>query len=219
MFSIANPVGLVATITSIPSYVPRDIGTPIEYHRLARLNLGNSLGYKEHLRLVTSPQVIYPIDPEYTLLSVNMLSPIVVAIDEIASSTTLIPKPDPWDRSPVAFVQRNVANTGGIASATLWTYTVPAGRMLVVAAAELTCARQTVATGAGTLSMALRRATIQVAEIFDIENVAGIKQRSEVAPGGLVLFPGEVLSADYANSNTGGNHLVTATATGYTFTV
>jgi hypothetical protein len=218
VFSIANPVGLSVHLAGIPNYVPRDIGTPAEYHRLARLNLGNSLGYKPHLQLVTTPQLIYPLEPEYTLLSVNMTSGVTVTIDEIASSTTLIPKAAPYDRSATVWSQAGIQfPTEPFGATTLWTYTVPAGRMLWIAAAHLSIVRTVVATTNASAHMHIQRGGVDVFNIYDYSNVALSRADKSLDPDGMVLLAGETIACTYQSGSTAGQHLFMGNATGYSF--
>jgi hypothetical protein len=220
VFSIANPVGLSVHMTGIPNYVPRDVGSPSEFHRLARLNLGNSLGYKQHLALVTTPQLIYPIEPEYTLLSVNMIAGVTVTIDEIASSTTLIPKAAPYDRAATTWSQTGIQfPTEPSGTVTLWTYTVPAGRLLWIAAADLSILRTVVATANASAHMHLQRGGVDVLSLYDYTNVALSRSDKSLGPDGLVLLASETLTCTYASGSTGGQHLFIGNATGYSFAV
>jgi hypothetical protein len=218
VFSIANPVGLSVHLAGIPNYVPRDIGSPAEYHRLARLNLGNSLGYKPHLQLVTTPQLIYPLEPEYTLLSVNMTAGVTVTIDEIASSTTLIPKAAPYDRNPADWTRALSGSFIGPTSPTSpWSYTVPAGRKLWLSTATVQISRIIAASAIGGASASMARNGVNLVNVENWSNTPGVWQQNSVIGAPLVLVAGETLSAQYSNPDTGGYIHASCNATGFLF--
>jgi hypothetical protein len=216
-FAIAQPVGLVVSIAGIPNYVARDTPTPVRYKQLAFINLGNALGWQPRIAIEHIPQIFYPIQPEFTLIRHNLLAGETATIDEIATSTTLMPKAAPYDRSPTVWTQSaNVTFAGG-AGGTLWTYTVPAGRMLYVSTLQVSLLRISVATAAGTTDVLVTRAASSVLVLNSLLNTVGVFDHAELASDGLVLQPGEVLAASYFSADTGGTHNATAYASGYTF--
>jgi hypothetical protein len=217
--TIAAPVGLVVTSSSIPNYVPRGTGTPVEWHSLGRINLGNSLGYFERIRIQLSPQVIYPIPDECTLLSTNQAAGVSYGIDEIVSSASLPTRLMPWDRGPTTFSQASNSVISTAQTTTAWTFTVPAGRMLWLAAAEVSIARYAVATTAVGCSVSLTRGGQNVLLVREDSNVLPFRVLDTLSPAGMVLFAGEVLAGSFFVGDTGGGHTISINASGYTFAV
>jgi hypothetical protein len=218
-FAIAQPVGLVVSVSGIPAYVARDSPTPVLYHRMGWLNLGHALGWQQKIDLVHVPQLVYPVAPEFTILRVNLLAGETATVDEIASSTSTQALMQPWDRSPVGVTLQAVQNEAGSQSVTLWTYTVPVGRMLFLATAMLSIVRTAAATAPLQASPAITRNGLPLLEIVDYTNIVNTEKTQSLAPGGMVLLPGEVLGATYFSNDAGGSRLVTALASGFTFLV
>lgn len=219
-FAIAQPVGLVVSIAGIPNYVARDTPTPVRYKQLAFINLGNALGWQPRIAIEHIPQIFYPIEPEFTLLRHNLLAGETATIDEIATSTTLMARPDPWDRSPTSWSQTGIQfPTEPSAATTLWTYTVPAGRLLWIAAADLSIVRTIVATTNASAHMHLQRGGVDVLNLYDYTNVALSRSDKSLGPDGLVLLSGETIACTYQSGSIGGQHLFLGNATGYSFAV
>ena len=218
LFTTSQPVGLVLTLGSIPNYIPRDVGTPVEYHRIGRINLGNALGYKFHIPLTNTPQLIYPLEPEYTLLQVNQHAGITVGIDEIASSTSLMPKPQYFDRNPTSIQVNQFSVVSGAAAETvMWTYTVPTGRKLMLAHYEVRVVRAATSTAFGNMQAYGYVNTVQMLNAIDVENVVGRIVTDSLNAGALLLQAGEYVRASYFSGDTGGTHYVRVMALGTEF--
>lgn len=217
VFTIAQPIGVSVHLSGVPSYVPHDVGSPSEYHGLGRLNFGNSLGYRPHVQLVTSPQLVYPLDPELTLVSVNMLSGITVTLDEIVRPAAVSVPNMPWDRNPAPLILGGSYFTaGGIGVTQLWTYTVPTGRKLFVAGLHCYTVRQTQATTPGLTYVRALIGGLVACWLAAATNTIG-EHTYEESSIGLVLPAGTVISGDHSSSDVGGQYFSSVQGTGYLF--
>ncbi|HZM54126.1 MAG TPA: hypothetical protein VFC03_03780 [Acidimicrobiales bacterium] len=218
VFTIDTPIGLSVHLANIPNYVPRDVGSPVERHGLGRLNLGNSLGYSQHIPLVTSPQLIYPLQPEYTLCSVNMVQGATVTVDEIASSSSWPMKAMPWDRNPTAWQQQGVQTFAGSVADTLgWSYTVPAGRKLMLTHLECRTLRSALAT---TLNTTYSYANINgsmVLNAIEQVNTLGTVVVDAMQSSPQYILPGGLITWRYLSLDVGGTHNVYGFAAGFIF--
>lgn len=123
----------------------------------------------------------------------------------------------PWDRNPAPWTSAGhlVASPGE--TGTLWTYTVPGGRMFWLASAELVLNRLTASTAVLSAYMQLLRNGVQLSAIANTDLAPPSHERATLAPSDLVLQPGEVLEASYGMLMTGGTCDVMTSATGFTF--
>jgi hypothetical protein len=216
--TIATPVGLVVTSSSIPNYVPRGTGTPTEWHSLGRINLGNALGYFERIRIQLSPQVIYPIPDEMTLLSTNQAAGVTYGIDEIVSSASLPTRLEPWDRTPTQVSSQSTAQyAGGTGQTQTWTYTVPTGKKLWLARAAAHVARDTAATTVGMAGALIFADGRNLCQAVLRSNVLGAQDRDELNGGPFILSAGQAIAGYATVSDTGGLVTITLTMAGFTF--
>lgn len=123
----------------------------------------------------------------------------------------------PYDRGGAAWSQGARLSVAGGAVATMWTYTVPAGRILLVGNAEVASTRLTAATASVQFEVQMWRGSIRLLDLIDRKNTPFEVLRDTLAPGYLILLAGETISADYSNNDTGGTVLVNAHASGLLF--
>jgi hypothetical protein len=217
-FTIAKPLGLVLTSSGIPNFIPRDPWTPTEYHHIGRINLGNSLGMQQHVSIVLSPQLVYPLADELTLVNVSMQPGMTVTIDEIVRPAVPNSSLDPWDRGATAWSEFLSLNVPGPTSPAVvaWTYTVPAGKILMVDIARLRNTRTAVATG-----LAANQCFIAIGGQDMLNNVLAGNTvgdlREQLLTNPVTLLAGETISATYRNSDTGGSLAMELVAHGLLF--
>jgi len=218
LFTISTPIGLVVSLSTIPAYVPRDVFTPVEYHGLGRLNVGNSLGFLPHVPLVTPVQLVYPLPDELTLLRVGPVNGLTVDIDEIVRPAVVAVPLMPWDRTPLPVHQNAIGLLGGAAgTSTAWTYTVPAGKKLYVASVRSTVQRTAVATALGQVQAYISDSVTQLCQAILVPNTVGAMVRDEGSMAGLIYPAGSVITASWGNSDAGGFCYVQNVLNGYTF--
>jgi hypothetical protein len=216
-FAITQPVGLVVSVAGIPAYVARDPGLPTLYKRIGHINFGHAFGFQPPIELELVPQLVYPIAPEFTLLRYTLLAGETATIDELAGPAVVPSTLQPWDRNPTAFSMNGVSAPAGPATATLWTFTVPAGRKLFLATAQVQQQRVAAATSSAAVSVTIYRGNAPLCYSLDYTNTVGTKDRDTLSPGGLVLLAGEVLAASYNQTDVTGQHYIMAFASGFTF--
>lgn len=214
--SVATPRGLKVDLTVIPSFLGSDAGTPREYYNAGRINVGNSHGYEPHIDIVCDPQLVYPLSDAITLLAWDFAPGITAVITEL-----LGPAPvslAPWDRNPLWWrMGNNAAMAGPTSSIAAWTYTVPAGRRLLVKQVSMILTRSTVAT---TFAGAQGVISIDAVTVFKVDlrsNVVAAQDRHELLADALLLTAGQVIAASYSNGDTGGNVQADARALGLLF--
>lgn len=229
--AISRPLGLRAVLTGIPSSAAAEPGTPLIYHQfrdvgigqrdrsLGRISLGvSSLGFAAAVDLVNTPQLVYPLADEFDLLGWTLKPGVTATIDEIVRPAVANSALQPWDRAPGQF--RQFANTAPGAPSTIataWTYTVPAGRRLMLSQASVealrTIAATTVVQAVGSITVAgssVVSTTIQT-------NVVGERIINQLSAGPLFAGPGEVITATSFNSDTNGQVVFWLRASGVLF--
>lgn len=217
-FAIAQPVGLVVSVSGIPAYVARDPGTPTLYHRLSKIYVGHTLGWQAPIDLVVVPQLVYPLAPELTILRYSFDAGETGTIDEIASSTSTTSLMQPWDRNPAPLVrQAGWLVAGGAVDTTQFTYTVPALRKLRITGAGVYLVRTTTPS-----AFSYGRAYLQIngAEWLDaylIQQAVGLMSKAEMGAGPLDVPAGTVIRAASYNNDTGGNMLQSMWVHGFLF--
>lgn len=216
--AIANPVGLAIALAGIPSYVARDAGTPLRFHRMGRVAVGAAAGWRQNVDLVANPQLVFPFDGEDTLLGWTLLAGCTATIDELASSSTYPVRPAPWDRGLTVWSQSANAAPGPTTGTTTgWSYTVPAGKVLVLASAMALFGRISLATSAGIAQAIIAVNGFPVVEAADGSNVVGTSVRDALSGGPLYLPAASTVVSTYNNPDVGGLRIVWLLATGYLF--
>jgi hypothetical protein len=217
-FSIAQPVGLVVAIAGVPSYVARTSTLPVEYTKLAHIHLGTSLGWQSRIDVVLSPQLVYPIPNELTLLRHTLLTGETATIDEIATSSTLPVHLDPWDRNPADWTRAaNIEAIGPTGVTSPWTYTVPSGKKLWLASAYARAARLYTGSAIGGAYAQISRNSVVVCALGYFGATPGLEQTAQLNGGPIVLAAGETLVSQYSNADTGGYVRLSMVATGFLF--
>jgi hypothetical protein len=216
-FAISNPIGVAIALAGIPAYVARDTGTPQRFHRMGRVQLGTSIGWRPSVDLVVSPQLVWPLEGEDTVMGYTLLAGCTATIDEVATSSRWPMKAAPWDRAPTAFSRNAFVGVSGPGNATLWTFTVPAGRMLMLGDAMVGWSRTAASTSGPQAQVQLFRGSGALLSILDFANVIGDEDVQQLGPSNLVLLPGEILMASYQVFATGGSGYAQAYASGILF--
>lgn len=217
--AIAQPVGLSISMASIPSYIGRDPGPPILYHRIGSVSLGHALGWTEPQELQLVPQLVYPIEPEYTLLAYALVAGVSATVLEISSSSNFPVRAMPWDRAPTLFQQQSTVGLPNGGPSTMWSFTVPAGRMLWLSTLECWVRRIATPSLLGSSTVQINRSGLPILQVLDSGQPIGYENRETLPGEHLILFPGETIAATMFSTETGTNHVATAFASGFTFAV
>lgn len=202
VFTIAQPLGLSVHLANVPAFVPRDIGSPSEYHGVCRLNLGNNLGYQQHIQVVTSPQLIYPLPAELTLCSVNQHTGVTVTVDEIVRPAAAAAVSDPWDRSPAPFnLGSEFFLPAPSGQRTLFTYTVPAGRLAAITSIKPMLSRNGNAAGTGAAHTWVSINGAHVEGLYAQDTVVQAVWQTDMAGGPLIVPAGTVIQGFDVNTS------------------
>lgn len=151
------------------------------------------------------------------------LEPGVVAtlyVDDLVD----VPPPNnslaPWDRGASVWTQTAaVSLVGGTGITTGWTYTVPAGKTLMVEHLDIQLERASVAAPAGLTRMwaTINGAIVAIAQ--NGSNVVGALSSDGLRGGALFLLSGSVIALAYDSNDSGGAHNAFGTAAGVLFNV
>jgi hypothetical protein len=210
-FAIAKPAGLLVALSSLPSSVGSRVGTPTEIYGAGRISLGTADGYLPRISLHHSPQLLYPIGLGMTLLAYDLVAgatAVVTELVEVVDPHELAP----WDRNATYWSQSTVGGpNGGTVLTVGWTYTVPAGRILMLEYAFVQLVRVTAATVIANLVAYIAVAGSRILSCGDTSNVVGSRQVDVLAAGPVFLPAGTVIAFSFSCADTGG----TSTARGF----
>jgi hypothetical protein len=216
--AIAAPAGLSVALTGIPSFVGRAGGHPQLLYRVGRLAVGTALGWLAPVDLVATPQLVYPLPPLLDLLGVDLLAGVTATIDEVLAPAAAAAVVMPWDRNPTTLTQvfGGYVN-GGNSLLSGGSYTVPAGRKLLIGSLFASVTRTALATTLNNTQGYIRRGALTLAYLIDWQNVVGNHVDYDSGVGDLVLLPGEVFSMEMNSQDAGGTHYATASISGILF--
>jgi hypothetical protein len=215
--ALARARGLSISVGTIPAYIGRSVGLPTDFFHLGHVNLGHAFGWGPDIRISKNSQMIYPIDPEWTLLGWSVISGLTMTADEIVVPPVLPSSLMPWDRNPVPVTLRGANGFAGGAGGNLFVYTVPVNKKLWIATGDLMLTRTNTATAVTSTSLTFQRTWVEVLTVLDFANVQFQPLRASLSPDGLVLSAGEQFMATYASGDTGGFHSAVADTTAYLF--
>lgn len=216
--AIARPLGLVVTLSTIPAGVAVDPTDPATYHRLGTVALGSSLGYAAPQQLLYTPQLVYPLADDLDRVAWSFRPGIVGTIQEIVRPAVANSALQPWDRGATFQGQTGqVYQTGPTSSATLITYTVPAGYKLWLGHLRVRTTRLSAATANGGTVLRLTINGLNVFQVIMFANTIGADMGDELHGGAMVLPAGSTLSATASNTDTGGQVSHLAEWSGFIF--
>lgn len=139
-------------------------------------------------------------------------------VNEVSSATMLNAQKMPWDRASAQWSRQVLTNvTGPVSPTTGFTYTVPAGKVLMLAHLDVRVQRVVVATTVGNTyayGMVNGAAVVQVHESL---NVLGSVVQQGLSAGPLYLAAGDTVSCLYSSSDTGGQYFYSVMAAGMLF--
>ena len=214
--TIASPAQLVVAVTLQPSLGRNGKANPPNLFDIALLTPGDPNGWYGAIPVSENPMVI-PMPAGCTRLGYACLYGAQLSVAEVAAvpvTASLMP----WDRNPTVWTQfaQPIAN-GGTSDTYPWTYTVPAGRKLMLAGATCQAVRQNIGSPGFIEGCDIQVNGTAIASAVSGQNVAGNQEIGAAGGVGLLLVAGSVIRAHYANGDTGGSILYTMAASGYTF--
>lgn len=214
---IAKPAGIRTVVTGIPSYTGHDASTPTRFFRLGRFTLGNPHGFYPSYGLELAQQVLYPIPPVWELLAYDIRNGASCLFQELVDVPSLTGL-QPWDRTPLAVgaLVPGVVN-GATAETASFTYTVPAGRRLLISRITCQVSRLTVATTLVEVSAYLKLDGNFFAYCALTSNVPGASISDVGGHGWPMLNAGQILVGYRRNDDTGGTARVSVGFSGFLF--
>lgn len=216
--AIASPIGLKIALATLPAFVSRRDGTPLEYSSLGWLAIGNADGYLPRMVLHHAAQLAYPVADGMTLLGYSLKSGTTATVTELLA----VPPPNsslaPWDRGAAVWTATHAAVvTGPTTNVVNFTYTVPAGKILMIGELFLHLVRGSVATTASNANIQALVNGVQVLLAAGYSNVLNVEVDSRLAAGPVYLQAGDVLTSSVFSADTGGLWLATLGAVGTLF--
>jgi hypothetical protein len=132
--SIAEPIGLEWIVTSFPAYVARQPGTPERVAEVGRFAVGTATAWLPEREPGHIEQLEYPLPAGLTALGYSLDANVTATVTELISTAP----GDLLARNPVPIghvyvVDNRPGTTNGIA----FTYTVPAGKLLLLNSARV----------------------------------------------------------------------------------
>jgi hypothetical protein len=216
----ANLVGLQVVVTSVPASASVRVGSPPLYHGLGHVSFGDSNGFQRPETIRHVAQVIYPLPDGISRIGYTLEPGVAATLTLLTGQLVDRRLLRPWDRNPATWSRRAVADlAGGTGEVMAFTYTVPAGRMLLLSHADVRLTRLTApsATPNPTYAVLYRSATAILHARLHL-SAAGFMVNDQLA-GPLVLLQTEPLTAYYGNYDTGGSVSAQVEATGILFDV
>jgi hypothetical protein len=216
--AIASPVGLKIALSGIPAAFGSRLTVPVDHVNVGRVALGNADGFAPDLILEHSNTLLYPIPDSMTLVGLTLSSPVTAIITELLAAPVANSALQPWDRGAALWTQTafqflTAVNTGAVA----WSYTVPAGKVLMLASAEVRMVRTAVATVVASVQAYIQAGGNTVVVIVGNANVLGEQVADSLTGGPLYLPAGTVVTANYSCNESTGGHYVWMNAAGLLF--
>lgn len=189
---------------------------PADYFKLGALRLGNQGSYYA-TRYIDGASIILDCPPGVTTLAYSLFTTTTITVTEVFSAISNWQK-QPWDRNPTPVQQGSVYTAnGGQSNASVWSYTVPASRILGLTHAIAEVSRYQSPTSPNYCQglVYLNGAVFLLAQLGEFEQVPSV---SDALQGGTLYLPAAtVVSASYSNASTGGACFVQLLIAGYTF--
>jgi hypothetical protein len=218
LLTIDKPIGLKLTVGSFPAGQSHTSGTPFQYFGAGRVTPGNADGWHRAISIRHDAQLVLPLAADFTKLGYDLVGAETLTVQELVAAVPPNTSLQPVDRGLLVWTQYAVASQGGgTASAVLWTYTVPAGRILAVERAAILGMRSAAATAAGIAQATVTVNGIPIADVANLGNTIGEVVRDSFEAGPLYLPAGNVISASASNPDTAGARLWWLFASGQTF--
>lgn len=215
--AVSSPAGLRWHITSIPSYLGTRPTSPRRYVGLGSFALGDASSFGYHVPLELADQLVLPIADGVVRVSFDLVT------GAAATLTELVAVPDRtklqvFDRNPLTIATADLAwNPANTAQATLGTYTVPAGRRLMLTSARVRHVRVGAPPAA---SVNAASGWVQADNVGIIVRAwAGylVNLSGDEFQGELYLPAGTILRTQYANTETGSGFYTTLAYAGVLF--
>jgi hypothetical protein len=138
--AVANLVGVRAIVTAVPARIGSRPGTPQDRFGLGHVTPGDANGWDSNLPLQHVEHLFYPLRDGISVLGYSLVPGVTVTLQlltgELAAARRL-----PIDRNPVVWSAAPAYTApAGSGETVMYTYTVPAGRTLMVQHAQLIAA-------------------------------------------------------------------------------
>jgi hypothetical protein len=162
-------------------------------------------------------QVIYPLPDQCDIVAYDIVAGAHLTIVELVGAVTPL-SVEPWDRNPTPFNQLAFANpTGGGGVVTMWSYTVPTGRRLLLSSARAQMIRRIAATTPNYTAAWIELNGSYFVWLQTSHQTIGSQHTAEMQAGPVVLSAGHTLVAKYVIDETGGSLFTSIAAAGTLF--
>jgi len=212
--TIAQPSALVVATVGRIATSRSGRANPPNWYDVALLTPGDTNGWYTPVAVTGDPFVML-LPPGCNRLGYAVLGATSLTLTEVPAPNY---QKQPWDRNPALFSQGGPTFVNGAtALTTLFSYTVPTGRIARVVRLRAQIVRQITPTSASYVQANLRINTATVSAAVLPAQAENIQAWDDLGGGPLDLPAGSVIDGQYVNNDTGGQVLISLIANGYLF--
>jgi hypothetical protein len=189
--------------------------SPVNYYDIGLLRLGVQGAYYPAVPIDAASMVLdVPFDT--TTLGYSLFAGASLRVTE----SFLVPAHalQPWDRNPLPVVTSYAAGiNGGVGPSQAWSYTVPSGRLFLIAAANCEIGRFALPTTVNYGHAYIQINGITAVQVFYSGNTQGSFTRDSLDGGPMVLRAGDLVAGFFQNTDVGGQYFFTLDLAGTEF--
>jgi hypothetical protein len=202
--TIAAPIGVRWHVSTRPTWLGSRPGQPLSIEGMGRFAFGDASSFGNDVQLTHVDQLVYPLVGGVTRMGYTLENGVAATLTELVEVPSATSKA-PYDRNPQPAGQETTSwNPANTAQQTAWTFTVPAGRKLLLTRARVLHTRVANAPAA---SLNTGQGFIQIDGaspiVYAFFGYLVNTSRDDLS-GALYLPAGSVLRGFYSNSETTG---------------
>ena len=203
--AVAAPLGLLARVTAAPARLSERFTTPATIFGLGVIRPGTADGWFVSTPLEAAETIAYPIADGATRVGFALGDGVSVDLVELVGTR---PR-DVLDRNPAPAVRSSLSwNPAGQPATSPWTYTVPAGRRLILTSARVSLLRLSALGNPGSGSGRGWFDLAGVSAFVDLYLSNATYWAESAMQGQMIIGPGGQIVANYSNSESSGGYYV-----------
>lgn len=205
-------------ITVTPPRASLGNAFPDNWYKVGLIRWSDSVSYGEPFPVTGGPSR-HEVPPWATQFTYSIAPGGTVTAAETSLATAgMSYQRSPWDRHPLAVVRSYASGVNGQTPTTqVWSYTVPTGRLFMLARANLEVIRAGTATTQALSQGAITLNTVPIAEVAAFNLLNGPGNTDDFSGGGLVSVSGTAFAATVQNNDVGGSLVWVAQLSGTEF--
>ena len=207
---------LRTAVTVFPTGYSTGRAIPTNYYDVGLLRLGNQGSYYPPVALDATDTIV-DVPGGVTSLGYSLFGAATATATEVFApvSNALL---QPWDRHSQAWGEgARLGLNGGSAQRTMWSYTVPTGKILAICSMRGGVTRTLQATSVSGPYVQGLIGGVEVIFVQPFGNVAGDNEDDWVNGGTIFIQAGQVVQMNCANGDNSGTVSCFGYASGYTF--